>query len=251
METPQQNQTVDEKGILQPESEEHAIYSIPPDASPQERAAIRTVSRVNARLEQPLRPAKARSSRPKRKRRSRRKPAPAAQPVEVLSLAAHESRCTICCHEDRADIEEEFVHWHSPRNIAQTYDVTARAIYRHAHAFNLFLVRDRNLRFALGHIIDRVDRIPVMTPDSIVRAVHAFARVNNEGQWVEPPSHIIVSGSRTPAPPLPAPSAQPQLDAGDTSSLGGPSEVPQETELASSAQPALSQPVFRLDPARL
>ena len=46
------------------------------------------------------------------------------------------------------------------------------------------------------------------TADSVVRAVHDFARINRDGHWVNPPNHVIVSsGSRIQAPasnPLPA-----------------------------------------------
>ena len=82
------------------------------------------------------------------------------------------------------------------------------SIYRHAHAFNLFALHDRSLRFALGHIIDRAEHIPDVYGTDIIRAVHAFARLNEEGQWVEPPSHVIVSsGSHRAAP------RHPQFDA--------------------------------------
>ena len=84
------------------------------------------------------------------------------------------------------------------------YGIESRAVYRRAHAFNLFAVRDPNLRFALGHIIDRSERIPCTHGTDVIRAVHAFARINDEGQWVELPSHVIVSsGSRSAAPQSP------------------------------------------------
>ncbi len=133
-----------------------------------------------------------------RKRRQRKPPrARVAVPsAEARSLAAHEARCHICSHPNRDAIEEEFVHWHDPRMTAHQYRLDRRAIYRHAHALNLFAIRDRNLRYSLGHIIESASEVTV-TADTVIRAVHAFTRVNNEGQWVEPPSHVIVSsGSR-------------------------------------------------------
>src|SRR5215469_18953937 len=189
---------IDEKGLLQPECGHHIIRIYPQGLTREERSAYKTISRVNEQLEQPILRRKAKPSRPKRKRRSRRGPV-SGQSTQDPRLAAHQARCSICCHEDRDDIEEEFIRWHSPRNMAEDYSVDARAIYRHAHALNLFALRDRNIRHALGRIIDRADRIPVMTPAAVIRAVHSFVRINSDGQWVETPSHLIVSSGSRPA----------------------------------------------------
>jgi hypothetical protein len=202
------NDKIDEKGLLQPESNHHTIYVMPPDATPEERHAIKTLSRVNDQLEQPVHRAKPAGRKPapgpKHKRRSRRKLRRVAKSTQPPDLV-HESRCSVCQHQFRAALEEEFIHWHSPRNIAYDYDVSERAVYRHAHALNLFAARDRNLRFALGNVIDRVDRVPVMTPDAIIKAIHAYARINGEGQWVEPPRYLVISqGPRVPSSADPA-----------------------------------------------
>jgi hypothetical protein len=116
-----------------------------------------------------------------------------SRPARGLSANSHHTRhCIICHHPERDAIEEEFLHWHSPDTIAAGFKVPWRGIYRHAHAFNLFERRDRDLRFALGHIIERAQRVRT-TADSVIRAVHAYTRINSSGQWVEPPSHVIVS----------------------------------------------------------
>jgi hypothetical protein len=116
-----------------------------------------------------------------------------SRPSRGLSANSHHTRhCIICHHPERDAIEEEFLHWHSPDTIAAGFKVPWRGIYRHAHAFNLFERRDRDLRFALGHIIERAQRVRT-TADSVIRAVHAYTRINSSGQWVEPPSHVIVS----------------------------------------------------------
>jgi hypothetical protein len=229
MDTPQNDQKIpqktDEKGLLEPKSK-YVMQVYPPGLTPEEKSAYKTIARVTAQMGQPMERIKPRRAEPKPKRRSRKR-ARAARAGESSNLTAHESRCSVCRHEDRAGIEEEFLHWHSPRLTAYDYGVTERAIYRHAHAFNLFAARDRNLRFALGRVIDRVDRIPVMTPDSIIRAVHAFAHINNDGQWIEPPSHLIVSsGSRPAAPAQPLQPLQPQLESGSAPAGAAPPEEP-------------------------
>ncbi|MGH9688429.1 MAG: hypothetical protein ACRD5K_15205 [Candidatus Acidiferrales bacterium] len=113
-------------------------------------------------------------------------------PLASQARASHETQCTICTHRYRADIETEFMHWHTLGHIAYDYKVSRSAIYRHAYALGLFSQRNRLLRFSLGHLIERVQDVQP-TADSIVRAVHLFARINDEGECVEPPAHVIVS----------------------------------------------------------
>lgn len=124
-----------------------------------------------------------------------------------VPITHHERLCVVCRNPLREAIEEEFVHWHNVHDIADHYRIDSRAIYRHARAVNLYDKRDRNLRFALGHIIQRAQDVRI-TADSVIRAVHHFARINRDGHWVEPPTHIIVSsGSSVPALPLDPPPA--------------------------------------------
>jgi hypothetical protein len=190
-----------------PRSKSAHTSVIPPDATPEERTLVQLLSRIGQALElagvAPTSRSTARKagpdkspSRPKhplRKSRSRREPARFA-PASESSSPAHVSRCTVCCHQLRSYIEEDFVHWVSPYTIAQDYNVPVRTIYRHAHAMNLFALRDRKVRFALGNIIERVGRT-AMTSDCILRAIQAFTKVNDEGRWVEPPKRLILSAA--------------------------------------------------------
>jgi hypothetical protein len=143
----------------------------------------------------------------------------------------HRRLCTICKHPCRSAIEEEFLHWASPDAIAHHYNVGWRAIYRHAHATGLFEKRGRNLRSALGHIIEHVNHVSP-SADAVIRAVRAYACVTRDGKWVEPATHVIVSsGSKSPsartivatcARQSERPAAQPELPA----SAVRPSELP-------------------------
>jgi hypothetical protein len=123
--------------------------------------------------------------RPKRSRKPR-------LPLASQARSSHETQCTICAHRYRAEIETEFMHWHTLGHIAYDYKVSRSAIYRHAYALGLFAKRNRLLRFSLGHLVGRVQDVEP-TADSIVRAVHAFARINDQGEWLEPPAQVIVS----------------------------------------------------------
>ena len=75
-------------------------------------------------------------------KRRRRRQAPDSQPSASSqaqsTLSHHVRHCTICHHPECQAIEEEFIHWHSPRIIDHSYGVGARSVYRHARALGLF-----------------------------------------------------------------------------------------------------------------
>lgn len=127
------------------------------------------------------------------------------------SPGRHDRKCSICRHRDRADIERDFLHWYSPRKIADEYGLPHySAIYRHAHATGLFAQRATNLRIALGPIIEQCMNVSVCA-DNVIRAVIAFAHLNDQGEWVEPPRTLIHHRAELPGPAaheLPAPEAQ-------------------------------------------
>ena len=116
-----------------------------------------------------------------------------SHPTSAVSLSHHQRNCSICRHPDRAEIEDEFLRWHMPEQIAEDYKISDRScVYRHAHALGLVALRKRNLRFVLENILERVDEVQ-LTADSVIRAVQAYARVTDAGDWVEPTRCVHVS----------------------------------------------------------
>jgi hypothetical protein len=112
----------------------------------------------------------------------------------------HERHCSICNHPDRVSIEEEFIHWQKPGVIAWLYEAEERSIYRHARATGLFAARERNLRSALGHMVELASDVKP-TIDGVLRAIRAYSCLDRDGRWTEPPAHVIVSsGSQIPSP---------------------------------------------------
>jgi hypothetical protein len=65
-----------------------------------------------------------------------------------------------------------------------THNVSRDAIYRHAHALDLFPKRGRNLRSALEQIIEKAGDVEANVA-GVVSAVSAYARINARGEWVE------------------------------------------------------------------
>lgn len=131
----------------------------------------------------------------KNKNRQGAASAPVAGPRRV-SLNHHKAHCVICSHSDRADIEEEFLHWRSAGDIAEEHQVgDRRTVYRHAHAIGLWERRRRNLRAALESLIEGAANVEV-TGDTVIRAVIAHARINNQGRYVDPTRRLIVAHKR-------------------------------------------------------
>jgi hypothetical protein len=108
-------------------------------------------------------------------------------------FARHKRKCLICNHPDREEIEFEFVNWARPYNLAKEYGIRDyRAFRRHARATGLDLTRRYNVRSALEHLIEEAERVPP-DADTVVRAIRAYAHINDRGEWQNPPSHVIVS----------------------------------------------------------
>ncbi|MGH9776376.1 MAG: hypothetical protein ACRD50_15700 [Candidatus Acidiferrales bacterium] len=116
---------------------------------------------------------------------SKSRPAP-------LDPQRHARLCAICKHRDRAAIEADFLRWADPWDIAEEYDLPGRsAVYRHAHAAGLFARRKLNLACSLEHLIERASGVE-LTATALVRAVRAYASLNETGGWVEPTKRIVI-----------------------------------------------------------
>jgi hypothetical protein len=128
---------------------------------------------------------------------SRRRTARSLPKPELSPLERHSRKCIICKHRDREAIEEDFLNWSHPDYIAENYELNDyRAIYRHAHAIGLMERRSMNLRFAAESVIEQSASV-MPSADAVLRAIRMCTRINNRGEWHDPPSHVIVSsGSR-------------------------------------------------------
>ena len=102
----------------------------------------------------------------------------------TVNKGRHEHQCRVCLHPKRDEIEQAFVTWTSPAQIARKYSVSRDGLYRHAHALGLFEKRRRNIRSALERIIEKAGEVKV-NASAVVGAVSAYARINSRGEWVE------------------------------------------------------------------
>ncbi len=117
------------------------------------------------------------------------------QPISV-DPERHARKCAICQSEDRAEIEELFLHWISVGYIASMYsEIPNRmTIHRHVYATGLYEFRRRNLRSALDRLVENADTCKV-TGDCVLRAIRAHSRLSEDGRWREPVQRMIVSRS--------------------------------------------------------
>jgi hypothetical protein len=135
----------------------------------------------------PIPPADRSASRPTAHRR-RTRPFPRRQ---TAAIARHSRKCTVCRHKDRAEIDDDFLHWHSAESIAAENSLEAAAIYRHAHSTGLFNERMRNIRYAAIHIVEQVESV---TPSAgaVLQAIRACTLIDDEGKWNDPPKRVII-----------------------------------------------------------
>jgi hypothetical protein len=129
------------------------------------------------------------------------------------ALDRHSRKCAICHHPRRADIEEEFVNWRDADLIRNEYEFpNYHTVYRHARAQGLYERRRGNLRFAAELLIEHADQAQ---PDAntILRAIHACARINDRGEWVEPVKRVIVTNAdhQVAFAPAPQPAPRPEF----------------------------------------
>jgi hypothetical protein len=178
-----------------------------------------------------------RKSKPKtksrRKSKSRQSPALAREQDDAdgpTPLERHARKCSICRHPERQQIDESFLHWRSPHTIMQCFGIkTETTIYHHAHAFNLFALRNCNLQSALCNIIEDIDTRD-FTGREILDAVRALAHLTADGRWIHhtSKSEVMYSMQRLPAAQAALPTAHAALPAhsnGDEILIASPPNI--------------------------
>ena len=106
-------------------------------------------------------------------------------------LARHRRKCVVCNHPDREEIEEQFIEWRHPNEIANDFQIEeARYIRRHARALGLYARRRDNYLFTLENLLERSDEIE-LTAAAYIKAVRAYACMCDTVRWTEPAIRVI------------------------------------------------------------
>lgn len=126
---------------------------------------------------------------PKRKSPQGGRPSTATR--HRASPGRHSRKCSVCSHPDREAIEQDYLDWRSPDDIAESYGIAHHsAIYRHVDALGLRGRRNATMRAVLDTIIERVSSVRV-TANDVIKAVRASCCLTNDGRWIEPERVII------------------------------------------------------------
>jgi hypothetical protein len=124
---------------------------------------------------------------------------PRAKRPARANFAYHRIKCRVCAHPKRDDIEQDFLRWRCPEKLARDYDIADHSsVYRHVHATGLYSRRRERVRDALESFIERAREVQP-TASEVIRAIYAYCHINDSGQWVEPPRHVIVQRINEPA----------------------------------------------------
>jgi hypothetical protein len=110
-------------------------------------------------------------------------------PKKQTSQERHARDCKVCNHKQREEIEQEWIAWGDTTQIAKNYSLSRYSVYRHAEMMGLFAKRDRNIRAALGRIIEKAGAVEV-TAAAVVSAIQAYAKINANGEWVDRVEHV-------------------------------------------------------------
>jgi hypothetical protein len=120
-----------------------------------------------------------------------------------IDISHHQRRCSICHHPEREAIEEAFLQWRRVKSIDLEFKPEGgrTAIYRHARALNLFKQRNLSLRSSLEFVIEQAEHV-MPTAEGLVKAIRAYTRINDQGEWIDTPTtHIVkVMPMRDPEP---------------------------------------------------
>jgi hypothetical protein len=158
-------------------------------------------------------------------------------PLHGVALERHKARCRICRHPRREEIEEDFLDWSSPRELAEAYELPDfRSIYRHANAFNLYDLRRRNIQRATDRIIERVADVDV-NAWAIVAAIRIT--LNEERKWLDCVHRLIHQDLRGETPSTPAQTearSMPERFRAELPSHDSPPREPKEPEPSSSPE---------------
>ena len=114
------------------------------------------------------------------------------------ALNRHSRKCVVCHHPDRDAIEEEFIHWRSPYEIARQFHIADyRSLYRHARVTGILDLRRHNFYSALDSLVEAAEEAKV-TGDCVIRAIRAYSCLDSRGHWVDPPTQVNFSTNSIP-----------------------------------------------------
>ncbi len=100
----------------------------------------------------------------------------------TINKVNHSRRCKVCKHEQRNEIEKQYIEGDSPYKIVSTFpELDVKGVYRHIKVFDLEKDRDNSTLAIVNHIIDRGDAANItITPGVLMDALKLRAKLKGE-----------------------------------------------------------------------
>jgi hypothetical protein len=96
-----------------------------------------------------------------------------------VNIGRHQAQCSICSSPYREQIEHEWINWTYPVQLEIRFRISRDALYRHAHAFDLFSKRRNNITLAIEKMIEKGDVAEVSGP-AILSAIKLLVKLESE-----------------------------------------------------------------------
>ncbi|MHB8486845.1 MAG: hypothetical protein ACYDCM_14120 [Candidatus Acidiferrales bacterium] len=108
----------------------------------------------------------------------------------------HSRKCQICRSPHVDGIEQLYLQWESVKLICRYFQFAdTDALYRHARAAGLDVLRRQNSRWVVEQFIEQWHTVKV-TSSTVIRSIRALSCLDEKGRWTDPPStHILVRGN--------------------------------------------------------
>ena len=96
----------------------------------------------------------------------------------------HASRCSVCKHRNRVEIDERILSWENVSTVARENNLTVRALRRHMRATSLVEQRNSNIRAGLAQLAEKGIAARRVPPSVGLSALIAMSKINTEGAWI-------------------------------------------------------------------
>lgn len=140
----------------------------------------------------------------------------------IPGFERHSRKCQICRSPYVDDIEQLYLQWERVDLICRYFQLAdADAVYRHARAAGLDVLRRQNSRWVVEQFIEQWRTVKI-TSSTVIRSIRALSCLDEKGRWTDlPKTHILVRGTDAPPDSAASSSGPPESDSA-TSSTGQP-----------------------------
>jgi hypothetical protein len=97
----------------------------------------------------------------------------------------HASRCRVCQHKNREEIDARILSWDNVAAIARENGVTVFSLRRHMRSTSLIEQRNGNVRAGLAQLAEKGIASRRVPPSVALGALVALSKLDSAGAWVD------------------------------------------------------------------